>query len=335
MNQSTFPSNEERRRLDRPKRMTEQSWPHGTVPLVSICCIAYNHESFIRECLDGFLAQETTFPVEVIINDDASSDRTAAIIREYEGRYPHIFNCICQYENKFSKGVNPLFDIVFPLAKGKYIAICEGDDYWVDSQKLLKQVLILDENDDCSICFHNAKILKNGSLVDNYLKKIGPDTTTITDLAKDNYIYTASCLVRNYYSQGLPAYFDSCPVGDYPLLLYAAQRGKIKYIDECMSVYRIHDGGVWSTKTAIEKLESSAAIFKHLMNNFNSEVNGILKDRHIELLNKVIEEYKKLAPKKQAAGNDIYTPYSICNNAAFSTILKALAIKIKAYLFGA
>jgi len=322
-------------RICQPMKIAEQTWPEGTVPIVSICCTTYNHEKFIRKCLDGFLMQETTFPVEVLINDDASTDRTADIIREYENNYPHIIRPIYQVENQYSKGKKPNPSFNYPRSNGKYIALCEGDDYWIHPQKLLKQIYFLEANDDYSICFHNAKILNNGNLVDNYLKKIGPDTTNITDLAKDNYIYTASSLVRNYYSKGLPGYFESCQVGDYPFLLFAAQTGKIKFIDECMSVYRIHEGGVWSTKTTIEKLESSAAIFKHLMNNFNSEVNSILKDRHIELLNKVIEEYKKLATKKQAAGNDLYTPYSIYNNAAFSTILKALAIKIKAYLFGA
>src|SRR5690554_319935 len=101
-------------------------------PLVSICCLAFNHEKYIEICLEGFLFQKTTFPFEVLIHDDASTDRTAEIIKEYERKYPHIIKSIYQTQNQYSKGVgvNRVFN--FPRAQGKYIAMCEGDDYWTD-----------------------------------------------------------------------------------------------------------------------------------------------------------------------------------------------------------
>lgn len=99
-------------------------------PLVSICCLTFNHEPYIRECLDGFLMQKTNFPFEVLIHDDASTDHTADIIREYEVQYPNIIKPIYQNENQYSKGVRVTWTFQFPRAKGKYIAMCEGDDYW-------------------------------------------------------------------------------------------------------------------------------------------------------------------------------------------------------------
>ncbi|HHX61228.1 MAG TPA: glycosyltransferase [Epulopiscium sp.] len=101
-------------------------------PLVSICCLAYNHEKFIRQALDGFIMQESNFPIEVLIHDDASTDDTANIIREYEKKYPEIIKPIYQTENQYSKGVGISVTYNFPRAKGKYIAMCEGDDYWTD-----------------------------------------------------------------------------------------------------------------------------------------------------------------------------------------------------------
>ena len=104
-------------------------------PLLSICCVTYNHESFISQCLDGFLMQQTDFPFEILIHDDASADGTANIIMEYEAKYPDLIKPIYQTENQFSKGIKISVTFNFPRAKGKYIALCEGDDYWTDPLK--------------------------------------------------------------------------------------------------------------------------------------------------------------------------------------------------------
>ncbi|MFK2238497.1 glycosyltransferase family 2 protein [Bacteroides fragilis] len=107
-----------------------------TPPLVSIFCITYNHSSYIRQCLDGFLIQKTNFPFEVLIHDDASTDDTAGIIKEYEAKYPDIIKPIYQVENQYSKGLDINIVYNLPRARGKYIAMCEGDDYWIDPLKL-------------------------------------------------------------------------------------------------------------------------------------------------------------------------------------------------------
>lgn len=116
--------------------------------IVSVCCLAYNHESYIRKCLEGFLIQKTDFPFEILIHDDASTDGTEEIIREYEAKYPNIIKPLYEKENQWQKGRRGSAIFNFPRARGKYIALCEGDDYWTDPYKLQKQVDFLEANED-------------------------------------------------------------------------------------------------------------------------------------------------------------------------------------------
>ncbi len=129
--------------------------------MVSVCCLAYNHESYIRQTIEGFLIQKTTFPIEIIIHDDASTDQTAVIIQEYYNRFPEIIVPIFQTENQYSKGIRPSPTFVWPKARGKYIALCEGDDYWTDPDKLQKQVDFLEAHYDFAICFHEVGVRCN------------------------------------------------------------------------------------------------------------------------------------------------------------------------------
>ena len=123
-------------------------------PLVSVICNAYNHELYIRDALKGFVTQKTDFPLEILIHDDASTDKTADIIREYEAQYPDLIKPIYQTENQYSRGGIGKFQ--FPRAVGKYIAFCEGDDYWTDPLKLQKQVDALEAHPEVDICAHAA-----------------------------------------------------------------------------------------------------------------------------------------------------------------------------------
>ena len=125
---------------------------------VSIICSVFNHGKYIRRCLEGFVSQKTNFNYEVLIHDDASTDNSAQVIREFEEKYPEIIKPIYQTENQFSKKIPINITYQFPRVKGKYIAICEGDDYWVDEYKLQKQVDYMDAHPDCTFCFTNGYI---------------------------------------------------------------------------------------------------------------------------------------------------------------------------------
>ncbi len=218
-------------------------------PFISISCITYNHAKYIRDAIEGFLMQKTTFPIEILIHDDASTDNTANIIREYERHYPNLIKPIYQTENQYSKKtINIWANITFPRARGKYIALCEGDDYWTDPYKLQKQIDFLEANSDFAICFHKVKILKNGRLIKDYITHVPRDVTTIEDLVVTNFMHTPSVVFRNGLIKDFPDWYRESPIGDYPLHLLNAQYGKIKYINEVMAVYRIHKGGIYSNR---------------------------------------------------------------------------------------
>ncbi len=235
-------------------------------PLVSISCIVYNHAPYIRQCLDGFILQKNDFPFEILIHDDASTDETANIIREYEAKYPDIIKPIYQTENQYSRGVRGIAaKFNFTRAKGKYIALCEGDDYWTDPYKLQKQVDFLEANEDFMICFHSVKVKreKEGDMVDDSLRDVS-DVTDIYELARGNYIHTPSVVFRKK-KEVLDIFCSyKFPFGDLPLYLICARYGKIKKMADVMAVYRKHDRGMSNYLTmemSIQLLEQLLVIF--------------------------------------------------------------------------
>jgi glycosyltransferase involved in cell wall biosynthesis len=220
---------------------------------VSIWSITYNHELFIKDCLEGILKQETKFDFELIIGDDASIDGTSDILRDYAARYPEIIKPIIQKKN-VGAYVNS-FESVYNKLVGEYIAICEGDDYWEDPLKLQKQVDFLEANPQFSICFSPAKIVdKEGNLIE-ISNESTPSVTTFKDLLKGNYLNTPTVMLRKKsLPDPLPEWIKDMPMFDWPLLLHASMNGDIKMLNEPLAAYRIHDTGVWSTHTSFQKL---------------------------------------------------------------------------------
>ena len=215
--------------------------------IVSIICVTYNHEPYIRQCLEGFVMQNTDFAIEVLIHDDASTDKTADIFREYEAKYPDLIKPINQIENQYSKGVkiNAIYN--YPRAKGKYIAFCEGDDYWIDPLKLQKQVDFLEANPEYSMCFHRSNILNELEI--NLV--INPEVIEDKDYSAnelfENWIVpTASIVYRSSIYTPMDKYINPGRIlnGDIILVLNCASRGKIRGSSDTMSVYRMHSGGV-------------------------------------------------------------------------------------------
>ena len=138
--------------MHEPIELRNNTFDSEVIPLVSIDCITYNHCKYIRDALEGFLMQRTNFPVEILIHDDASTDGTAEIIKEYEKQYPWLIKPVYQTENQYSKHNGTISKIQYGSALGKYIAFCEGDDYWTDPYKLQKQVDFLESNVWVDIC---------------------------------------------------------------------------------------------------------------------------------------------------------------------------------------
>lgn len=216
-------------------------------PLVSISCITFNHVNFIEEALNGFLMQKTNFKFEILIHDDASTDGTEEIIREYERKYPSIIKPLYEETNQWVKGRKGSAVFNFPRAKGKYIALCEGDDYWTDPLKLQKQVDFLEGNPEYGICFHEVKIFNQykNCLEEDTITRNVEETTDVNELAKGNYIHTPSVMLRNDFT--IPKWFKKSPIGDWPLYMLAIKKRKIKKLGDEMAVYRVHDTSIWSS----------------------------------------------------------------------------------------
>ena len=216
-------------------------------PLVSICCITYNHVKYIRDALEGFMMQKTDFPFEVLIHDDASTDGTADIIREYEQKYPDIIKPIYQTENQYSKGVEIFSTYNYPRAQGKYIALCEGDDFWTDKSKLQFQVDFMESHQEYSLCFHGAVTKGEEDIEDNgFFNHIEERDYDGIELLKTTTIPTASALFRTRYAKQIPINKDYW-CGDIIVWLTMSQYGRIRAFKQKMSVYRQLSTGAVAT----------------------------------------------------------------------------------------
>lgn len=233
--------------FERPIKISEQKPQKDILPFVSICCITYNHENYIRDAIEGFLMQETTFPVEILINDDASTDLTANVVREYQNKYPLLIKPIYQEENLFSKGIRAIYSIyMFPKAQGKYIAMCDGDDYWTDPLKLQKQVDILERYDDCGLVYTSTYFyFQNKNQFRKRIPKQNLYDGNALDvlLTKTNPIQTSTVCFRKF----LLSKFDYSDVkkqklfnGDIILWLTLSKYCKFFHLTDITTVYRVH-----------------------------------------------------------------------------------------------
>ncbi len=260
---------------------------------LSICCITYNQEAFIKETLSGFLKQKVNFIIEIIIYDDNSTDNTRELLQDFKANCVFPVTLLLAKENRYSKG-DRIFPKTFKAAKGKYIALCEGDDYWTDPLKLQKQVDFLEANRDYALVFTNGQVVYTNTHEPSHLIynntshsttsyrvfNLPEETTDIYKLAKGNYIHTAGVVFRNWIiEQGVPEYMYRVTIGDWPLHMMTATKGLIKYLDEDMFCYRVHDVGVYSKKTALQKNQMTLGQFPPILNSnyFENSVREVIE----------------------------------------------------------
>lgn len=244
-------------------------------PLVSVVCTTYNHELYIRECLDGFVMQRTNFPIEIIVHDDASTDSTAAIVKEYEKKHPHLFNNIYRTENWYSQGKDILGYLFTQKARGKYIALCEGDEYWTDPLKLQKQVFFLEVNVDYALVYTGVQKVNSNSepMVRNMLKSVSGNITKYF-FTQGNPVVTATVCFRSKYLLGYGEEIKKIPfglkMGDLPLWIYISLHGKFKYIEDKTTSYRILSESASHSKSK-ERVTSFIANTRDILLYFNNQ----------------------------------------------------------------
>ena len=250
-------------------------------PLVSICTITYNHEKYIAEALDSFLVQETDFPFEIVINDDGSLDRTADVIRMYMEKFPNIINANLRDQNV---GLMINFTECIKRAEGKYLAICDGDDYWTDPLKLQKQVDFLESNKEYNMVFHNAELqhhTENGITIKPFNPEEKSRNYTADEILRTWYVATSSVLCRN---ESQYRYLEDnlwFPVEDTPFHIKCASLGKLYYMAEIMSVYRRVPTGLMNS-TEFKSLEHNLRFIKYFKKVYN-DFSNLLTKKTIDL----------------------------------------------------
>jgi len=211
---------------------------------VSVLCIAYNQESYIRDALDSFLAQETSFPFEVLVSDDASTDATPQILAEYAERHPDVFRIFAHTENLYSQGRSNIREYLLPNARGNYLALCEGDDYWIDPHKLQRQYDYLEAHPNVNLCVTASVNVRAeskqvcGEVAPYEEDRLVPteDVLTSVHLAGTNTFFMRASSYRAYWDSAI---YRSKAHPDMRYLYYFALTGDIYYMSARMSAYRV------------------------------------------------------------------------------------------------
>ncbi|MBK8553002.1 MAG: glycosyltransferase [Ignavibacteria bacterium] len=241
---------------------------------VSVWMSAYNHEKYLAQCLDSVLRQRTNFDFDIILGEDCSKDRTREVALEYQKKYPEKIKLFLPEKNI---GMMEMDLATWGLCKGEYLALLNGDDYWTDENKLQTQSDFLDNNPDTVICFHKAKVEDetNGSSFETvYLEP--NDTMPIESLLLGyNPIMTPTVMIRNLWK--IPDWYRELPYGDMPLYLMLAQKGKIKYIDRLMSVYRVHSSGQWQGESVYNNLLKDLKFYKVMNEKLDYKYDDLIK----------------------------------------------------------
>ena len=272
-------------------------------PLVSICCTAYNHEKYLAQTLDSFLSQRCDFAFEILIHDDVSTDKTADIIREYERKYPDLIKPVYQTVNQYTRGGTERFQ--YPRVKGKYIAMCEGDDYWTDPLKLQKQYDALEANPDVDICTHRAIMWddQQGKALQDIAPRDADGIIPVEDViwGGGGYVATNSILYRTQIQIDRPPFRQMSHL-DYFLQIHGSLRGGMLYLNDCMSVYRYLTAGSWTLNTRKDpaKIIANLQEMEIIMNQLDQDTNGVYHEQiQKTMLNRRFHDFKGINECKE------------------------------------
>lgn len=273
---------------------------------VSVICITYNHEDYIRDALEGFVTQKTNFRFEVLIHDDASTDGTADIIREYEAKYPELICAVYQTENQHSKGVPISRTFLEPLAKGAYIAWCEGDDFWCDPCKLQKQFDYMEAHPECNICASRAVFADHDTGRCTIRPKQAMDrvyTIEETIMLGGLFFATATFFMRRHIYIDLPECFRTRYFGDLQLLIYGSEGGGCYAMQDVMTVYNNKRKGSYTERTW-KDVEFRNTINEHALQMFE-RINQYYDYKYDDAIQNRIRHYQYRILKSQGKLDEI------------------------------
>lgn len=235
------------------------------IPLVSIIFLVFNQSKYLRQAIEGLLMQRTSFLYEIIVHDDASTDDSKKIIEEYAFNFPQIINTIYQKENKYSVyGINYVMKYAVSKSQGKYIAMCAGDDYWIDPRKLQKQVELLDSNPDIGLV--HTKAVKFDQDASDFNGFSGFEIDSLEELLTENTIAALTVCLRKallvkYYDEVKPHERSNWPTEDFPAWAWIIQYSEIKLLDDYTAVYRSREGSISHIKDDIKRLTFSEGVY--------------------------------------------------------------------------
>lgn len=287
---------------------------------VSVVCLAYNHKNYIRRALEGFVNQKTDFPFEVIVHDDASTDGTADIIREYEEKYPDIIKPIYQPENIYSKGINARTDVIAPILKGEYVALCEGDDYWTDNNKLQIQYDYIKTHPECALCVHQATFHDCITNTDKNLPDLNEDkgfTAEEVIILGGGAFATNSMMIKKGVYLDMPECFKAKGFSDYQMFINSALNGTVYYMARNMSIYNFGVAGSWTQRTMFKnnKAIEHCDEVKRMLNTFDEAYDRKYHDAVSKAIAKY--EYDKLKYQGRffASKKEPYREYYLADKA--------------------
>lgn len=255
--------------------------------VATVLVITYNHAPFVETALESVLAQETDFAYELIVSDDYSSDGTRDIIERIAEAHPDRVRLMVSPHNLND---NTVLRRGVEAARGRYLALLDGDDRWLASDKLQRQVDFLESRPDLAMCFHNVRVVYDDGTPSNLFHQDAPSpmstkppkaVSTLADVAPWYFIPTCSTLFRTEHLRDMPDWYDGLPAGDHPLYVFAAEHGDVGYLDEVMGEYRVHSAGLWTSRgkyRALADVENTVEVFdainRHLGFRYDHDIGG-------------------------------------------------------------
>ncbi|HEY1807556.1 MAG TPA: glycosyltransferase [Acidobacteriaceae bacterium] len=265
---------------------------------VSVAMITYNHEKYIARAIESIISQNVHFQYEIVIGEDCSTDATRAVILDFHRRYPDRIRLLLRDHNV---GAMRNFVDTIEACRGEYLALLEGDDYWISSDKLQRQVDFLDGHPECALCCGRAKVHyevgaeKFGPRGDLFPSR-PPGTYKIEDILEDNFIATCTAVVRRELIGRFPEWFYEVKLGDWPLFAMVALHGDIELMDEILAAYRIHSGGMWSSMASATRLKEIIRMLIYLDQELQFQHTSLLR-------NTIASSYFKLSFASRSTGS--------------------------------